>query len=97
MFERYRGFISYLKQNVAGVLAAHCVIHRQHLVAKNLNARLYESLQFVINVVNKICGNALNCRLFEQLCHENDEESKRLLFHTKVRWLSKGLCLTRFY
>ncbi|CAH1969146.1 unnamed protein product [Acanthoscelides obtectus] len=37
MVGRYRGFISYLKQNVSGVLAIHCVIHRQHLVAKNLD------------------------------------------------------------
>ncbi|CAH1991799.1 unnamed protein product [Acanthoscelides obtectus] len=28
MVGRYRGFISYLKQNVSGVLAIHCVIHR---------------------------------------------------------------------
>ncbi|CAH1973665.1 unnamed protein product [Acanthoscelides obtectus] len=38
MVGRYRGFISYLKQNVSGVLAIHCVIHRQHLVAKNLSS-----------------------------------------------------------
>ncbi|KAK4876588.1 hypothetical protein RN001_009094, partial [Aquatica leii] len=37
MVGRYRGFISYLKQNLSGVLAKHCVIHRQHLVAKNLS------------------------------------------------------------
>ncbi|KAF2897702.1 hypothetical protein ILUMI_08477 [Ignelater luminosus] len=40
MFGRYRGFISHLKQNVSVVLAIHCVIHRQHLVAKNLNNKL---------------------------------------------------------
>ncbi|GFX68024.1 protein ZBED8 [Trichonephila clavipes] len=27
---RYRGFIGHVKQNVPGVLAIHCVIHRQH-------------------------------------------------------------------
>ncbi|GFX38231.1 protein ZBED8 [Trichonephila clavipes] len=36
MVGRYQGFICHLKQNVPGVLAIHCVIHRQHLVAKNL-------------------------------------------------------------
>ncbi|KAF2880241.1 hypothetical protein ILUMI_25935 [Ignelater luminosus] len=41
MLGRYREFISHLKQNVPGVLAIHCVIHRQHLVA----GRLPESLQ----------------------------------------------------
>ncbi|CAH2014537.1 unnamed protein product [Acanthoscelides obtectus] len=81
MVGRYRGFISYLKQNVSGVLAIHCVIHRQHLVAKNLSVRLHESLHLVIDA----------------LCEENDEHFHQLLLHTEVRWLSKGLCLTRFF
>ena len=97
MFGRYRGFISHLKRNVPGVFAIHCVIHRQHLVAKNLSARLHESLQLVINAINTIRSNALNSRLFSQLCQENDEDFNRLLLHTEVRWLSKGLCLTRFF
>lgn len=97
MVGRYRGFISYLKQNVSGVLAIHCVIHRQHLVAKNLSVRLHESLHLVIDAVNRIRSNALNTRLFAQLCEENDEHFHQLLLHTEVRWLSKGLCLTRFF
>jgi hypothetical protein len=32
--------------------------------------------------------------LFAQLCEENDDNFHRLLLHTDVRWLSKGLCLT---
>jgi hypothetical protein len=67
MFGHYRGFISHLKQNVPGMFAIHCVIHRQHLVAKNLSGRLHQSLQFVVNAVNKIRSNALNSRLFAQL------------------------------
>ncbi|XP_047127580.1 protein FAM200C-like [Hydra vulgaris] len=97
MVERYHGFISYLKQNVPGVLAIHCIIHRQHLVAKNLSARLYQSLQLVVHAVNRIRSNALNTRLFAQLCKENDEHFHQLLLHTEVRWISKGLCLTRFF
>ena len=30
----HRGFISFLKKAVPGVLTVHCVIYRQHLVAK---------------------------------------------------------------
>ncbi|CAH2010341.1 unnamed protein product [Acanthoscelides obtectus] len=97
MVGRYRGFISYLKQNVSGVLAIHCVIHRQHLVAKSLSVRLHESLHLVIDAVNRIRSNALNTRLFVQLCEENDEHFHQLLLHIEVRWLSKGLCLTRFF
>ncbi|XP_025266439.1 SCAN domain-containing protein 3-like [Camponotus floridanus] len=97
MVGQYRGFISHLKRIIPEVTAIHCVIHRQHLVAKNLSDRLHQSLQFVINAVNKIKSNALNTRLFAQLCDENDEDFQRLLLHTEVRWLSKGACLTRFY
>ena len=75
----------------------HCVIHRQHLVAKNLSEKLHESLSTVITAVNKIKANALNSRLFHQPCIENDEDFQCLLLHTEVRWLSKGNCLKRFY
>ena len=86
-----------LKKKVPDVLAVHCVIHRQHLVARNLSERLHISLQYVIRSVNKIRSNSLNDRLFSQLCIGNDEDFNRLLLHTEVRWLSKGTCLTRFY
>lgn len=97
MTGRHKGFISYLKQAVPNVLAIHCVIHRQHLVAKNLSERLHTSLHYVIKAVNKIRSNPLSDRLFDQLCVQNDEEYNRLLLHTEVRWLSKGTCLNRFW
>lgn len=94
---RHKGFIAYLKQAVPNVLAVHCVIHRQHLVAKNLSQRLHTSLNYVIKSVNKIRSSALNDRLFGVLCTENDEDFNRLVLHTEVRWLSKAACLNRFY
>lgn len=97
MTGRLRGFIAFLKEEVPNILAVHCVIHRQHLVAKNPSPRLHQSLQFVISAVNKIRSNSLNDRLFRQLCNENDEDFNRLLLHTEVRWLSKGACLNRFW
>lgn len=97
MVGRHRGFIALLKKEIPDVIAVHCVIHRQHLVAKNLNARLHQSLQYVITTVNKIRSSALNDRLFKKMCCENDEDYNRLLLHTEVRWLSKGACLNRFW
>lgn len=73
MVGRYRGFLSQLKQYVPELFAIHCVIHRQHLVAKNISTRLHQSLKFIISAVNKIRNNALNSRLFAQLCEENNE------------------------
>lgn len=78
-------FISHLKQNVPGVLAIYCVIQRQRLVAKNLNCKLHRSLQLVTNAVNRIRSNALNTRLYAQLCDEN-HNSHRLLLHSELRW-----------
>lgn len=97
MTGRYKGFIAYLKNKIPDLITVHCVIHRQHLVARNLSERLFQSLQYVIKAVNKIRSSSLNDRLFNQLCIANDEDFNRLLFHTEVRWLSRGTCLTRFY
>ena len=74
----------------------HCVIHRQHLVAKRLSPRLQKSFAIAIKAINKIKANAKNSRLFRQLCNKNDEEFERLLLHTEVRWLSKGESLSRY-
>ena len=97
MVGRHRGFLSYLKKAVLKVLPVHCVIHRQHLVTKNLSEKLHEFLSTVITAVKKIKANALNSQLFHQLCIENDEDFQCLLHHTEVRWLLKGNCLKRFY
>lgn len=97
MIGRYRGFIAMLKREIPGILTIHCIIHRQHLVAKSIGGRLHETMNIVISMINKIKANPLNDRLFRQLCHENDEEYERLLFHTEVRWLSKGRALTRIF
>ncbi|XP_039206934.1 zinc finger MYM-type protein 6-like [Crotalus tigris] len=50
MVGRYRGFQAHLKSVVPGVMTVHCVVHRQHLVSKNLSGRLHESLCYVINI-----------------------------------------------
>ena len=96
MVGRYRGFASLLRQKNPHLLIVHCVIHRQHLIAKGFSPRLQNSLAIAIKAINKIKANAKNSRLFRQLCSENDEEFERLLLHTEVRWLSKGESFSRY-
>ncbi|XP_076372972.1 zinc finger BED domain-containing protein 5-like [Tachypleus tridentatus] len=96
MTGRYKGFIAHLKKAIPEVFCIHCVIHRQHLVAKKMSARLHDALTVVIQVVNHIKSNSLRDRLFHELCKQNGEEFEQLVLHTEVRWLSKGNCLQHF-
>ena len=87
MTGRHKGFIAHLKQAVLNVLTGHCVIHSQHLIAKNLSERLHTLLHYVLTAVNKIRNTSLS----------DMNDFNRLLLHTEVLWLSKGICLSRFY
>ena len=82
---KHKRFLSYLKKAVPDVFTIHCVIHRQHLVFKNLSCHLHKSLSIVVKSVNKIKDQPLNSRILHQLCVENNEEFDRLLLHTEVR------------
>ena len=95
MIGRYRGFASLLKRKVPGVRTIHCVLHRNHLVAKNLSNELHAALKVCIRSVNKIKAHPLSSRLFAMLCEKNDETYKQLILHTEVRWLSRGDSLQR--
>ena len=44
MTGRYRGFIAFMKKAVPGIFTIHCIVHRQHLVAKHLSGNLHTSL-----------------------------------------------------
>ncbi|XP_029633868.1 protein FAM200A-like [Octopus sinensis] len=97
MVGRHRGFSSLLKREISHqILTVPCVIHRQHLVAKNINGWLNDPLLLVIKTVNKLKSNSLSDRIFRQLCLDNDDDFVRLLYHTEVRWLSKSNCVVRF-
>uniref|UniRef100_A0A5S6QY11 DUF4371 domain-containing protein n=1 Tax=Trichuris muris TaxID=70415 RepID=A0A5S6QY11_TRIMR len=97
LLENQREFLAYLKQAVPTVMTVRCVMHRQNLVAKHLSSRLHCSLQYAVAAINKLKNRSLNVRLFRKLCDGNDEECNRLLFHSVVRWLSKGNALNRLY
>lgn len=43
MVGQYRGFAGLLKEKVPDVHTVHCVLHRQHLVAKKLGGELHDA------------------------------------------------------
>ena len=83
MVGRHRRFIVHLKREIPDIFTIHCVIHRQHLAAKQLSNRLHCTLQTVIKAVNKIKAHSLYGRIFRQLCHKNKKDFERLLFIQK--------------
>ncbi|KAK7888737.1 hypothetical protein WMY93_024297 [Mugilogobius chulae] len=69
----------------------------QALACKGMPCDLQNTMTEVIRVVNHIKSSALNSRLFHELCVDMGAEHTHLLFHTQVRWLSKGKVLSRVY
>ena len=53
-------------------------------------------MSVVVKCVNNIRAAALKRREFRQLLNEVDEQYRELLFHTDMRWLSRGKVLARF-
>ena len=90
-----KGFVAYVRQKNPNVVIVHCMVHREALVAKSLPKDLQTIMNQVCRVVNFIKSRPLRNRLFSQLCKAMDSEYECLLYHTEVRWLSKGKVLKR--
>lgn len=91
------GVVKLIKREAPLAQHVHCSIHREVLITKRCPADLKVVLDETVKVVNFIKGRALNSRLFHNLCEEMDSIHKQLLFHTDVRWLSRGKVLSRVF
>ena len=58
---------------------------------------LMSVLDSVISSINFIRARANNHRLFGMMAQEMGSAHTSLLYHTQVRWLSRGKCLTRVF
>ena len=91
------GFATLVKKEVSHGTVTHCVLHRHALAAKSLPEQLKNVLSTAVSAVNYIRGNASNHRLFKVFCNELGAKHNVLLYHTEVRWLSRGRGLTRVF
>ncbi|XP_075217955.1 protein FAM200C-like [Lycorma delicatula] len=99
MLGKYSGFFSHIKRELPHVTITHCMLHRHVLASKALPKSLKKHLNTAINVVKYIRGRELNHRSshFWCLCEEICAAHNVLLYHTEIRWLSKGRMLNRFF
>ena len=54
-------------------------------------------MEVVVKCVNKIRAKSLNRREFRQFLEDIGQHYGELLLHCEVRWLSKGMVLSRFW
>lgn len=91
------GFIARAKQMNQDLIGIHCMVHREALVAKRLDDNLRSVLDTAVKSVNFIKSRPLLSRLFAQLCESMESDHQQLLYHTDVRWLSRGKVLSRLF
>ena len=76
-------------------LFLHCIIHQESLAAKILNWTCV--LDIVTKCVNIIRSRGLNHRQFREFLETLDTEEEDVIYYSKVRWLSRGNVLLRFF
>jgi hypothetical protein len=64
---------------------------------KHLEPALEVVIHDDIKLVNVVKGHALKTRLFRELSKDGESGYTDLLFHTKVRWLSRENILNRVW
>ena len=74
MTGKVKGFISRMKSVAPPILHIHCVIHREHLVAKNIEGDMEEAPNTAIHATNFVKSNSVCCEcehveLVEMLLH----------------------------
>ena len=88
-----KGFESLVEKQNHNIVRTHCFLHREVLFSKITQNELNEVLSQVIEMANFVKTRPMKSRFFELLCKDMDSPYVRLLFHTEIRWQSKG----RFY
>uniref|UniRef100_A0A0L8GBM5 DUF4371 domain-containing protein n=1 Tax=Octopus bimaculoides TaxID=37653 RepID=A0A0L8GBM5_OCTBM len=65
------GFQTMVKEKCPNAIGMHCILHHQALMVKTMPNHLKNVLNDVVKAVNFIKANALNSRLFDDLCKDN--------------------------
>lgn len=89
------GFCKRVQELNSNVVIIHCFLHRENLATRTIQPEFFSVLQDVIQIVNFIKSRALNSRIFHAMCDEMGSQYVNLLYHSDVRWLSRGKILTR--
>ena len=67
------------------------------LASRKISPELHSIFDDIAKMINLIKAQALNTRLFEQICEDMDAKHKCLLLNTEVRLLSRRKSLGRVF
>ncbi|KAF2345778.1 Ribonuclease H-like domain [Trinorchestia longiramus] len=95
MMGGHRGLRGLIQAVNPEISVDHCIIHRYSLGSKSLPGNLKLVFEDVLKIVNFIKSRDVNSRIFKELYKEMGEKYEVLLYHTDVRWLSRGNVIHR--
>ena len=100
MVGRHNGLVARLRKKVlesngSPPLDIHCIIHQQNLCGKILN--LDHVMKVVTKSVNLIRSYSTNHRIFKEFLLQIEAEYGDVVYHSEIRWLSRGRVLQRFF
>ena len=73
----------------------HCLIHQESLCAKSVGMK--DIMSVVVKLVNAVLARPLNHRIFKRMFEAAEADYDDLLYHTEIRWLSRGNALKRVF
>lgn len=95
MVGKTAGVVSRIKELTNNCSNSHCILHRQVLAIKNMPIPLKNVLDEAVKIINFVKSRPLSTRLFTILYEDMRSMHKSLLYHTEVRWFSRGKTLVR--
>jgi len=94
----HSGVVSRVKEVAhAHLISTHCFIHREQLAVKDMGEHFNDILNQCTTIINFIRARAINSRIFSVMCKEFGSIYNNVLFHSHIRWSSRGKVLTRFF
>ena len=95
------GVVALTKQVTSEVVSIYCILHHEALVAKKLaneekNCPFANVICDVTKIVTTIVKKSKSNRAFHELVREMGDDM-RLVYHSEVRWLSRGKVIERVW
>ena len=90
-------FVTRAKAKNPRIISTHCFLHREALMTETMNEDFHATLNDAVHVVNYVKGRPLKSRTLAAICESMASDFSWLLYHTEVRWLSRGKVLARLY